>query len=232
MRVLVIQHDADKGLGLFVQPLAAAQLELDVRFAGHGEIELEDHAAVIALPGLANPDDETPAIASTRAVLREALRREIPALGICLGAELLAEAAGGVSRSCEPEYGYCTVTLEPGARDDELFRDLPAQVVAFQAHGFAVELPPGAVALASSPHAPQAFRLGAHAWGIQFHPEPTLEMLDAWTRSIGHFMEASGVDPEATRRLARRHVPEWCEHTVAIGRRFAGVARAAAAIRV
>jgi GMP synthase-like glutamine amidotransferase len=232
MRILVIQHDADKGLGLFVQPLADAQLELDVRFAGHGEVELEDHVAVVALPGLADPGDETPAIASTRTVLREALRSEIPALGICLGAELLAEAAGGRTRRCEPEYGYCAVTLAPGARDDALFRDLPAQVTAFQAHGFAVELPPGAVALASSPRALQAFRLGARAWGIQFHPEPTLQMLDAWTRSIGRFMEASGVDPEATRRLARRYVPEWDVHTAAIGRRFAASARAAAAIRV
>jgi GMP synthase-like glutamine amidotransferase len=224
MRVLVIQHDADKGLGLFVQPLAGAQLELDIRFAGHGEIELEDHAAVVALPGLADPGDDTPAIASTRAVMREALRREIPALGICLGAELLAEAAGGVTRRCAPEYGYCTVTIEPSARDDELFRDLPAQVQAFQAHGFAVELPPGAVALAGSPQALQAFRLGARAWGIQFHPEPTLEMLDAWTRSIGHLMEAGGVDPETTRRLARRYVPEWGGHTAAMGRRFAAAA--------
>jgi GMP synthase (glutamine-hydrolysing) len=229
MRVLVIQHDADKGLGLFVQPLADASLELDIRFAGHGEIELEDHAAVIALPGLANPDDETPAIASTRVVLREALRQGISTLGICLGAELLAEAAGGVTRRCEPEYGYCRVTLEPGARDDDLFGDMPAQVEAFQAHGFAVELPPGAIALARSPHALQAFRVGARAWGIQFHPEPTLEMLDAWTRSIGHFMLAGGVDPGITRRLGRRYLPEWSEHTAAMGRRLAAVARAVAA---
>jgi len=52
--ILVIQHDADKGLGLFASPLASAGLELDVRFAGHGELELSDHAAVIALPGVAD----------------------------------------------------------------------------------------------------------------------------------------------------------------------------------
>ena len=107
MSILVIQHDADKGLGLFAPPLAsAAALELDIVFAGHGELELGDYAAVIALPGVANPVDETPAVISTREVLRAALRQHVPVLGICLGAELLAEAAGGVTLPCTPEWGY------------------------------------------------------------------------------------------------------------------------------
>jgi GMP synthase (glutamine-hydrolysing) len=227
MRILVIQHDADKGLGLFAQPLADASFELDVQFAGHGELGLADHAAVIALPGLADPGDETLAVASTRAVLREALRQRLPTLGICLGAELLAEAAGALTRPCLPEYGYCEVSLLPSARDDALFGDLPERVEAFQAHTFAVELPRDAVALAHSPHAVQAFRLGDRAWGIQFHPEPTLDMLDTWTLSIGAAMQTGGVDPEATRRLARRYVPEWRGHTAAMGRRFAALAGSA-----
>ncbi len=111
MRILVIQHDADKGLGLFVRPLAEAAQELDVQFAGHGELELAGHSAVIALPGIANPDDETLAVTATRDVLREALRQELPILGICLGAELLAEAAGAATRPCRPEWGYWEVSL-------------------------------------------------------------------------------------------------------------------------
>jgi GMP synthase (glutamine-hydrolysing) len=228
MRVLVIQHDADKGLGLFVQPLADAALELDVRFAGHGELELADHVAVIALPGVANPQDETPAISSTRDVLREALRQGVPAFGICLGAELLAEAAGGVTRPCPPEWGYRPVSLEPAAAEDDLLGDLPAEFETFQAHGVCFDLPPGGVALASSPSGVQAFRLGPRAWGVQFHPEPTLDMLDGWTHSLGHLMQAGGVDPALVRRLARRYVPEWSQHAGAMGRRFAAVARTAA----
>jgi GMP synthase-like glutamine amidotransferase len=226
MSILVIQHDGDKGLGLFASPLADAGFDLDVRFAGHGELELGDHAAVIALPGVANPDDETPAVASTRAVLGDALRQRVPVFGICLGAELLAEAAGGLTHPCTSEWGYREVALAPAAGEDALLADLPSRFCVFQAHDYGFELPPGAVALAGPPGAPQAFRVGANAWGVQFHPEPTLEMLDGWTTVLGHLMQANGVDPEATRRLGRRHVPEWSERAASMARRFAAVARA------
>ncbi|MDX6630818.1 MAG: hypothetical protein QOH00_3064 [Gaiellales bacterium] len=227
MSILVIQHDADKGLGLFAPPLADAGFDLDVRFAGHGELALDGHAAVIALPGVANPDDETPAVRSTRALLAEALRESLPVLGICLGAELLAEAAGGRTHPCPAEWGYREVVLEPAAHDDDLLADLPARFTVFQAHDYGFDLPPGAVALAGSAGRLQAFRCGAAAWGVQFHPEPTLEMLDGWTTALGHVMQANGVDPERTRRLGRRYVPEWREYAAAIARRFAAVTHAA-----
>jgi GMP synthase (glutamine-hydrolysing) len=231
MNVLVVQHDADKGLGLFAAPLAAAGLELDVRFAGHGALALADHAAVIALPGVANPVDATGAVDSTRELLREALERGVPVLGICLGGELLAEAAGGRTRPCRPEWGYCEVELEHAADEDDLLGGLPERFTVFQAHDYGFELPPGAVALAGSPGMLQAFRVGSAAWGVQFHPEPTLEMLDSWTRALGHVMEANGVDPEATRNLGRRHVPEWREHAAAMARGLAAaVARSRAAV--
>ena len=67
----------------------------------------------IALPGLADPDENTEAVTSTRAVLRDALARDLPVLGICLGAELLAEAAGARTRRCEPEFGFHPLTLAP-----------------------------------------------------------------------------------------------------------------------
>jgi GMP synthase (glutamine-hydrolysing) len=225
MRILVIQHDPDKGLGLFTPPLASH--ELDIQFAGHGELALAGHAAVIALPGVANPDDATTAVDSTCEVLRDALGQGLPILGICLGAELLAAAAGGATGPCRPEWGYREVSLAAAGRDDQLLGDLPARFDVFQAHDYGFELPPNAVALAHSPAALQAFRVGDNAWGVQFHPEPTLAMLDGWTGALGHVMEANGVDPEATRRLGRRYVPEWAEHAAAMGRRFAAVAAVA-----
>jgi GMP synthase (glutamine-hydrolysing) len=228
MSILVIQHDPDKGLGLFAPPLAAAAFELDVVFAGHGELELGRHSAVVALPGVANPVDETPAVSSTRDVLRDALRQQVPVLGICLGAELLAEAAGGSTHACKPEWGYREVSLLPAAGQDALLGDLPAQFATFQAHNYGFDLPPGAVALAGSSDAVQAFRVGENAWGVQFHPEPTLEMLDGWTAALGHLMQANGVDPEMTRRLGRRYVPEWQAYAASMARGFAAAARVAA----
>ena len=227
MRILVIQHDADKGLGLFEQSLRDASLELDVRFAGRDEVEPGDHAALIALPGVANPDEASLAVEATRAAIGEALRRDIPVLGICLGAELLAQAAGGQAAPCKPEWGYCAVALGHEAAADPLLGGLPARFEVFQAHNFGCGLPPGATALATAGDAVQAFRVGTSAWGVQFHPEPTLAMLDGWTHALGHVMQANGVDPARTRELARQRVPEWSERTAGMARRFAEVARAA-----
>ena len=119
------------------------------------------------------------------------------------------------------------MSLQSAASEDDLLGALPPQFDVVQAHDYGFDLPPGAVELAGTAVAVQAFRVGANAWGVQFHPEPTLEMLDAWTRALGHVMQANGVDPEATRRLGRRYVPEWREHAAAMARRFAAAMHAA-----
>ncbi len=222
VKFLVIQHDSDKGLGLLAPPLYHAGVEVDTRLAGRDPVDVDDHAAVIALPGLADPVDGTAAVAATRTALRTALERKLPILGICLGAELLAEAAGGVVRPCRPEYGYCRVTLDPAASTDPLLHGLPRELQAFQAHGFAFELPPGAVPLARSEHSLQAFRLAGRAWGLQFHPEPTVEMVAAWVRTIGASMRRNGVAPADAVRRAREEAPFWAGWASELAGRFAG----------
>lgn len=220
MRFLVIQHDADKGLGLLAAPLRDAGVEVDIRMAGRDPVELGDHAAVVALPGLADPVDDTIAVEATRAALQAALQRNLPTLGICLGAELLAEAAGAPVRPCPVEYGYCRLSLEPAAWSDPLLGSLPAEFEAFQAHGFGFELPRGAVPLARSERALQAFRL-ENAWGLQFHPEPTVEMLESWIRTIEADMRRNGSVPAEVAYRARQQVPVWAERAWQIARGFA-----------
>jgi len=192
MRLLVIQHDPDKGLGLLAEPLRSAGADLDVRFAGRDPLAVTDHAGVIALPGLANPDDSTEAVSMTRSTLADALERDLPVLGICLGAELLGEAAGAKAIACRAEYGYWPVSLTGEGVADPLLSDMPAQFEAFQAHAYAVELPDKSVALAHSEHSLQGFRIGNRAWGLQFHPEASKQMIDRWLGTIGHVMERQG----------------------------------------
>jgi GMP synthase-like glutamine amidotransferase len=221
MRILVIQHDDDKGLGLLEEPLRAAGAVLDVCHAGREEPALGDHAAVIALPGLADPADATPAIEATRRVLGEALAHGLPVLGLCLGAELLAEAAGGRTGPCTPEYGFAPVRLLPAAEGDALLGGLPATFEAFHAHGYAIDLPPDAVALAESAVCTQAFRIGASAWGTQFHPEAAVALIDTWLPTVRRQFAAAGVDVEATARRARIVVPAWMPHAGAMASAFA-----------
>lgn len=112
-------------------------------------------------------------------LLRQALDRKIPVLGVCLGSQLLAKAAGArVSPGPRKEIGWYPIELTPEGAADPLFRHLPPRFETFEWHGDVFELPPGAVSLASSAQYPhQAFRLGARAYGLLFHLEVTEEMV-------------------------------------------------------
>jgi GMP synthase-like glutamine amidotransferase len=102
--------------------------------------------------------------------------------GVCLGAQMLARAAGAsIGPASRPEIGWHEIVLtEPGAADPVL-GTLPPSPTVFQWHHYAFGVPPNAVALAESPVCLQSFRVdGLPAWGIQFHAEVTGEMLSAW----------------------------------------------------
>jgi GMP synthase-like glutamine amidotransferase len=141
--------------------------------------------------------------------MADAARREKPLLGICLGGQLLASALGAEVRSgSRGERGVCDVSLTEAAPDDPLFAGLPGIFPVFQWHGDSFDLPAGAVHLASSPACPgQAFRFGALAWGLQFHPEVNVEIAADWSRRTGAGREAVEYfrrQEETCKRFARR----------------------------
>ncbi len=132
----------------------------------------------------ANDDDVAPWLPHERALLRAAVADEVPTLGICLGAQVLAAANGGrVTTNPEgPEIGAQLVAKRAAAATDPLFATLPITPDVVQWHYDTITvLPPGAIHLASSPVCDnQAFRLGRLAWGIQFHIETTPDVVRAW----------------------------------------------------
>ncbi len=209
MRVLAIVHEEDAGPGVFIDALRARGAELHswmIPRDGPPSLDPRDYDAVMTFGGAMNPDEEDahPWLAEEKALLADLLDREVPLLGVCLGAELVAEAAGAPARPMgEPEIGWYEV--ETAFKADPVAGALPAQFDALEWHSYETRLPPGGVALAWSERCLQAFRVGDRAWGIQFHAEVTGEDFESW-------LDTSADAPrngDALRAQTRERIAGW-----------------------
>jgi GMP synthase-like glutamine amidotransferase len=113
--------------------------------------------------------------------LRAAAERGLPALGICLGAQLIAKAAGAaVTKNRVKEVGWSTVNLTEDGVRDPLFRELAPSLTVLQWHEDTFDIPAAGTLLATGRDCiNQAFRVG-NSWGLQFHLEVTRPMLRDW----------------------------------------------------
>jgi GMP synthase (glutamine-hydrolysing) len=215
VRVLSVLHPGGGHSGVLRDAAAASGHELVEWNPGGGEPlpdALADYDAIAVFGGGMNVVDQErlPWLTGEIELLREAHATGIPLLGICLGAQLLVAAAGGeVFRVEHPEIGWLDVARPPTG--DPVAGALPERFTAFQWHSYACRLPAGAVELARSPVCPQVFVLDGRAWGVQFHPEVTTEILDEWFADYDSDPDAVrlGFDPDAARAAAREHLPDW-----------------------
>ena len=124
-------------------------------------------------------------------LIRKAIDKDIPILGICLGAQLIAAALGAkVSKSSKPEIGWSTVKLTEHGRVDPLFKHFRQQEKIFQWHNDTFEIPIGAVHLASTDVCPhQAFRYKDNVYGFQFHLEADEPLIERWLETPAHQAE-------------------------------------------
>jgi GMP synthase (glutamine-hydrolysing) len=168
---------------------------LDVRHArpleGDALPAHEEVAGALVMGGPMNVDetDRHPGLAATRDWLAEAVRRGMPVLGICLGAQLLARALGAAVLPGErKEIGFHEVTVDDPA--DPILGGLAPNARVLHWHGDVFELPEGATHLASSAlTVHQAFRRG-NAWGVLFHPEADVALVDRWMATPEMSVEA------------------------------------------
>jgi len=183
MRILTLIHDPVEPPALFGELLTQAGCQLEMIECWHAPLPLDlaPYAALLVMGGPQSANDELPYIHNELALLRHAIAIDLPILGICLGAQLLAKAAGGeIGRSPVRELGWYALSPTAAAASDPLFRHLP-ELPIFQWHGETFSLPPEATLLATNPLVPQqAFRVGRAAYGLQFHPEVDAALIELW----------------------------------------------------
>jgi GMP synthase-like glutamine amidotransferase len=185
MRVLsIVHHGTDDG-GVFDETVLERGHVLEHWLVPNGDAlpAAGEHDAVLVFGGAMHPDQDHahPWLGREVAYLRETLAGGTPVLGVCLGAQLVARAAGAtVGPAAVSEVGWHEISLTAAGRDDPVLGVLPERIEAFQWHHYTFGLPDGASELAVSTSCRQAFALGERAWGIQFHAEVTREMIVSW----------------------------------------------------
>lgn len=204
-QVLVVQPGDDDPLGRFSGWLADAGIDfVTVRpFAGDTIPDRLEADGLIVLGGEMSSNDTAthPWLERVRRLMRDAVERGRPTLGICLGGQLLAQALGGtvVRGASGTEAGLVTVTTTDAAQDDAIFHGLGRDFAVASMHGDEIEvLPDGAELLGTStPYAHQAFRAAPNAWGVQFHPEIEPATYASWADDF------HSPDPEEADRVTR-----------------------------
>jgi GMP synthase (glutamine-hydrolysing) len=199
-RVLVLQHSAIAGPGWLVDALEAAAIEFEVIDLGTGlpVPGATTWRGVVFLGGRmgAYDEDEYPFLADEKKYLAALVDEDVPVLGICLGAQLLADAFGGRTyKAPDSEAGLHALTLTEAGDADPLMATITDRVVV--SHGDTFHLPPEAVLLANSARYKHAYRMGS-AFAVQFHPEAGADMVESWIRAAGPdgSFAAAGLDPD------------------------------------
>jgi GMP synthase (glutamine-hydrolysing) len=213
-RLLVFQHAAAEPLGVLDPMLRRWGFRIRyVNFARDPAAQLDPgrYNGLVVLGGPMNVDQAAayPHLQTEIAAIRAALQLELPVLGICLGAQLLAAALGAAVRPNRVrEIGWYRLQPAAQAGEDPLFRHFDGSQQVFQWHAYTFDLPPGAVQLArteSCEH--QAFRYGRRAYGLQFHLEADEALIRRWLDVPAYRAEAQaeGGAQHVDRILADTH---------------------------
>lgn len=205
-RVLVIENDAIAPIDLVTLWLTQAGVTVDIIRPHAGEHLPSSvpagYAAVLALGGRmgAHDDEEFGWLTSERGLMKDVIAQDFPFVGICLGAQILATAVDGKSvRTPTPEAGIVQLEFSESAKQDHLFGELVGKdVPATSWHqDYIVDLPDDAVILASTPDCPvHAFRIGSNVYGMQFHPEASIETSAKWATPKDNVLAKLNQSPE------------------------------------
>lgn len=207
-KILLVVHQQSSNPGLVGQAFKQFGYTLDIRTPALGDslpTTLDQHEAVVIFGGPMSANDEhLPFIRTELDWIPVALESGKPFLGICLGAQLLARVLGAkVAPHPQKltEIGYFPIF----PTGNQAYFDSPRSVYHWHREGF--QLPTGAVQLATSEiYENQAFCYGERAYGVQFHPEITTEMIETWTTKGAEMLSLPGAQPRVAHfRAHERH---------------------------
>lgn len=217
---LVLRHAQAEGLGLLGNALREVGIHHRYLELARGEPVPRDLRGIGGLIILGGPQaaydlDRHPFLKAESAFIERALTAGRPVLGICLGAQLIAQTLGArVYAGERREVGWAPVTLTDDAQDDPLFGGVDRTLTVFHFHGDTYELPPDAHNLARSKvYEQQAFRWGDLVYGFQFHVEFTDSIISrlATEPESRRYIEEAGADPQKLVAESPAHVRDLTE---------------------
>jgi GMP synthase (glutamine-hydrolysing) len=218
-RLLFIQHEAEDPPGSVADVVGHYAVPYDVVQVEHEPLPAPDHyAAIIALGGAQHvyEEEKYPYLTAEKDLLRTCVARDIPYLGICLGGQLLASALGGlVKKHTTTEIGFYDIPLTQAGLADPLYKGFPGYHKVFHWHEDTFDLPSNSTLIASNAHTTnQAFRYGRRAYGLQYHIEVTLEIINLWSRNTELQLEESEfARADSIEQGSQKHFPTYQEHT-------------------
>ncbi len=228
-KLLIVKQVECEGPGIIGSELKARAIDTELVEAYKCSPFPKDasgYSAIIILGGPMGVYDESayPFLTDEITLIESALAYGTPMMGICLGAQLLARAAGAkVYKGTGKEIGFYKVSLSTDGMEDALNHGLPPEFRVFQWHGDTFELPGDAKNLASSElFENQMIRVGERAYGIQFHLEVTEPMVAEWLEVNSAELDSlkGTIDPEEIKAQAPGYIPDLNRYGRVVINRF------------
>ncbi|HZC46481.1 MAG TPA: type 1 glutamine amidotransferase [Candidatus Acidoferrum sp.] len=215
-KIYVLQHHPAENLGTVADALEGAALAWQYVRVNDGQQLPENMKGAGGLIIMGGPmavyqTDRYPWLRDEMRLIEDAVKSNLPVLGVCLGAQILAAALGAkVDRNPNgKEIGWHPIRLHDSAKDDRLLHGMPATITSFHWHGDIFELPAGAVSLASSEKTPcQAFRHGDKTYGFQFHLEVTQESVAAMAAAFAKELIRENIPADRMIAQAAEFLPQ------------------------